>query len=339
MNRTRVASGLVALLLVFGSQAAIAGNTATGTHLVKTVRSYSLCVDDGVDAIFGWECSIVGFTPGRTANAAPGRDSGVRTTDANLGLASNACWLDCSSGQCCASFDFKFSSLRDIGTFQIDCDGLGVIPGGCVATADGCSLLCDFSLVTPYALSEPLHYFITVYNDPPSASPSHSPSPAWNANMTLSANSNDPDGGALSHTWSITSRPPGSTASLSGASNSSAGLQLSSDADIGTWSFQIHVDDNEGERVTFSHSFTVPNVPPNISLSGSDIEALDTLTVSASPTTDVDGGNLSFSWELLSAPATASRQPPGPGGWTSASVSFVTDEGDISSVDGSPVGE
>lgn len=317
-------------LLMWGLALAllITGHASAQTHVyesqkVKTREQWGICVEDGFSAIWGWWIESIDFTPASgTILIAPGSgDPGGPSADATV-VQLYTCWVNCGASQCCAKFDFQFPSLRDVGEWTIVVDGIGAAPSLCVS--DGCDIVCEpealFDLTT-------LIYHLTVWNDPPQASPSHSPTPAWNATVTLRANSSDPDGGSRNHTWSILSKPSSSSKTLSGATSANPTITFNSDNDIGDWQFRLHVDDDEGERKTFTHSFTVPNVPPNISLTGDDIDALQTLTVSASPPNDVDGGPLTFEWTVLTAPPGA--QFAAGDQFTTRVVSFVTTDADI----------
>lgn len=111
------------------------------------------------------------------------------------------------------------------------------------------------------------------------------------------------------------------------------------DADIGNWTVQLRVTDPRGASDATSQSFAIQGVAPDITANGpGTVNALDSVTLSATPTTDVDGGNLTFRWEVLQAPPQADLQPPGPAGWTHATESFVTNERDITEVDSSSIG-
>lgn len=311
---------LVPLALLFAPGSAWAGNTAHMTHLVKTTQPYGECVDGGVDAIFGFACVIVSHPGPNGITIAPGSDPGHQTTSAEFGVVPT-CWMNCSSGQCCADFSFRFLSLLDVGTWKIDCDCLAANPAACAGT---CTPTCDPSYV--YNCSEPLHYIVDVFNSPPTASITHDPAPAWNATVHLHAHSNDPDGGALKHAWSITHKPASSSKALSGANTADPSIAFTSDADLGDWTFQLLLDDNEGERKTFTHTFKVPNVPPSIAITGpASIDATNPISLQVTPTTDVDGGNLTFAWDIVQAPPGASHGPSSNIATTAALVLPTTD--------------
>lgn len=314
---------MIALLLPMVAAHA-ADVTIFADHKVGTQDQYGLCVDDGYSAIWGFWCDVTSFSPqSPSAVIAPGAGDPGQSSSINDVMSFDACWMDCSSGQCCAAFDFDFMSLQDLGQWTITCDGFGADPAYCTGT---CTPTClDGSLFDLYNLI----YVVTVWNDPPTASISHSPTPAWNATVTLDANSQDPDGGSVTRTWSITSRPPGSTTNLSSTSSETPTLGFHSDDDIGDWAFQLHVDDDEGERKTFTHSFNVPNVPPNIAITGpTEIDALETIALGVSPASDVDGGDFDLAWSVTASPPGASVSP-GSNYSNDETIAIPTTEADI----------
>ncbi len=86
-------------------------------------------------------------------------------------------------------------------------------------------------------------YQYTVYNLPPTANPSATPSPpAWNSNVKFNANSSDPDddaySGPMKHRWRIKSHPRKSTiVELTNKDTANPTLQLGGN-DIGDWSLR-----------------------------------------------------------------------------------------------------
>jgi hypothetical protein len=299
----------LALLLLTGFlfiSSAQADNYFVDSVKVQSNLEGGIFSEDGYSATFAAECTIIDFTPqSPPAQIAPGSGDPGHSTSIGDVMHVPTCWMDCSSGQCGAVWDWNFPSLQDLGVWEISCNALTVDPAYCTGT---CIPTCDPS--APASWGIPYTIDITVWNNPPTASVSHSPTPAWNQTVTLDANSSDPDGGSVSRTWSITSRPPGSATNLSSTSSETPSLNFHSENDIGNWAFQLHVDDNEGERRTFTHSFDIPNVPPNINISGAtDIDALENIDIAVTPTTDVDGGNLDIVWELQQSPPTSALAP------------------------------
>ena len=129
---------------------------------------------------------------------------------------------------------------------------------------------------------------------------------------------------ALVYRWRLTA-PDGSTSDFSGST-----VHAPFDDNYlpqEDWSVRLTVEDPRGSTHSRTASFRVIGSPPDITVSGADINALETLEVTVSPANDVDGGSLDFQWEVLAAP---------PGGQYAAgnivngsSLSFLTEEGDI----------
>src|SRR5206468_11863581 len=105
--------------------------------------------------------------------------------------------------------------------------------------------------------------------------------------ITLNANSSDPDGGAVGNQWRLVTAPPSHAGSFGTPSGGSTTLNFVDERDIGSWTIAVDVDDNEGERRTFATSFSVPNIPPSITILGAtEIPALASISLSASTTTE-----------------------------------------------------
>jgi hypothetical protein len=299
-------------------------------QLVKEMTGYYVFMQGGVDWVFGQECEVIGFTPSRTAQIAPGSgDPGF----SDVILVPDACTFPEIDGQVVFAFNVQFDSLTQLGTWDIMCHGFGATPlwcpNGCYGCIHyGCTLDCDTEVI--YESFNDAYLHITAENDPPTASISHSPTPAWNQVVTLNSNASDPDGGSLNFSWSIIDKPASSIKTLSSTSAANPTIGFTNDDDIGSWGFRLYVDDNEGERVLFTHSFDVPNVEPHISsISGElDINATETIALSVTPTDDVDGGSLTFSWDIDSAPSGASEAPQS-GYSTSSSINIPTTDIDI----------
>lgn len=298
-------------------------------QLVKDLVGYYVYAQGGVDWIWGMHCDVQGFTPSRTAQIAPGSGDPGFSEDI---LLPESCEFPDIGGQVVFAFNVQFNSLTQLGTWDIMCHGYGATPLWCPNRCYGCmhygcTLTCDQEVI--YELPDDVYFHITAYNEQPTASISHSPTPAWNQTVTLNSNANDPDGGSLDYSWSITEKPTSSSKTLSSSSAANPTIGFTNDDDIGSWSFRLHVDDDEGERATFTHSFSVPNVEPDISVSGNlDIYATETIALSVTPTTDVDGGILTFNWDIDTSPPGASEAPQY--GYSSgSSISIPTTDIDI----------
>ena len=324
---------LLISILVFGKVNILIGQkTYYEDQKVKTTKTYTCFVDNATGWMYGFDIGEPSYTLSGPVTIAPGAgDPGF--TDAIYSY-TDCTWF-ISDGQLGIQFNITFTSLEQLGTWTVVVDGIGADPYYCAYNG------CEGPTCYPQGLYElfPLTYIITVWNNPPTASPSHNPSPKWNRTVQLDANSSDPDGGSLSHSWSITNKPASSTATLSNPNTETPSITFSSENDIGEWSFRVNVDDNEGERKTFTHSFVVPNEKPNIHIEGNtNINAKDQITLSAvnsgstDPGNDVDGGALTFKWEVLSAPAGGSFSVGDT--WNTRTISFPTTEDDITTVAG-----
>lgn len=325
LKRAVMTATLFALMLLAQNSYAQC-NPCYFNQLVKLKKDYYHYADDGTSWVFQATCNITAFQPEtRSVVISPlSNDPKVNTATP---LSRNACYLTkAPNGQIVGEYFLKFNSLKDLGTWTVTCDGQHIDPSYCyMGSAPPCNIICNPAYATNFKIPAVSH--ITVYNDPPTANLSHSPAPAWNQTLTLQDNAKDPDGGTLTYRWSILQKPPASSTTLSDDKVANPKLAFSSDKDIGAWKLQLYVDDNEGERKTFTHSFTVPNVKPDIKLSGGSVDALQKLKLSANPTKDPDGGNLSFTWRVLKSPPKAQYVPNHT--WKTSSISFTTEEGDI----------
>jgi RHS repeat-associated protein len=115
--------------------------------------------------------------------------------------------------------------------------------------------------------------------------------------------SSDPDGNALQFLWQIQSAPVGSTAALTNATAPVATLVPDRP---GTYVVTLTVSDYELSAPPVSLTLTVPNRAPVASLTApSEITVGDPALISAASSADADGDPLSYSFALVSAPATS----------------------------------
>ncbi|NRD61767.1 hypothetical protein HRD49_08360 [Corallococcus exiguus] len=129
----------------------------------------------------------------------------------------------------------------------------------------------------------------------------------WGSPIRFEPNSRDPDGGPVSHRWSIVSKPSTSTLVLVNPNSANPLFQGYTEKDIGAWSFRLEVDDDEGEMRSFSMGFDVPNAQPAFEIAGaSQVVVQKNIQLGVTNTHDLDGGELSFRWDILTAPAGAS---------------------------------
>ncbi len=327
MKRLFVA-GLVACALPSSASA----DVYTGYHLVKEEGGYYIYATNGVN--FMWACSCgseyLGGAPS-DLNISPQSNDAQQLTSNPLDFESCAMWDTNGDGLIDYNFTARWDSLVDLGAWDIVCQCYQVNPSYCQSDPGHvCGISCLESQV--YPSEEPSEFQIEVYNSLPTASITHAPTPAWNTTLTFDGNAEDPDhadGSGLDYYWSITTKPSGAV-SLSNANSASPSLAMNDDANIGHWVVKLDLDDQEGERITATHSFDVPNVPPEISIDGdSEMDALEDIQVTATPTTDPDGGNLSFSWDIVSSPSGSSHPPANNVGTAANFPTYTTDEDDI----------
>lgn len=115
------------------------------------------------------------------------------------------------------------------------------------------------------------------------------------------AASSDPDGNALTYAWTITSRPSGSTAALTGATS----VNPSFTADrAGSYVIQLVVSDGSLSSAAATVTISTRNSAPAAS-AGADQTARvgDTVMLDGRLSSDVDGDVLTYAWRIVNAPA------------------------------------
>ena len=152
---------------------------------------------------------------------------------------------------------------------------------------------------------------ISTLNSPPVANAGANQSAYVNEPVTLDGSkSSDVDGNTLYYSWSLVSKPSGSTASLSNASTPTPNLTTDR---AGTYVAQLVVNDgltsSQPDTVTISTLNTKPvvNAGPDQSGTVGTVIHLD-----GSASSDVDGDPLTYQWSLLSKPtiSTTTLQNP-----------------------------
>lgn len=265
------------------------GAAGTGFELVKTsfgtsgiciVNDQTTCSCDQMYSVYGLNFSAPSFTPGRTAVAFPGAgDPNTRTVNP-----------ESQSGN---SYTITTYSLRDIGTWTYTYTA---------AYTDGVNIYTSLPATITFVIG----------NSSPQAHPSFSGTPRVGQTVTLDAHGSDPDhpGSALPHfNWSV-SGPAGASGTLSDPHAATPTLHFTSKHDIGSWTVNVDVGDQEAEELHApSFTITVPNQPPTITVSGAtDIPATDHLQLQAGPDLDPDGEDVTFEWNLTAHPSSAT--PP-----------------------------
>src|SRR4030095_5651365 len=333
MKRIRLFSSFVLILPLVSWYAILptvggrVEKTASFSQKVKTTESYYVFDEYKTLRPYTFDIIDVKFTQQSPAPRISPLSSDPGVTTANP-FVLNPCPVDRGLPVPVAEFSANFKSLKDLGVWRVKLNGTWANPAYChLANFPPCNIYCDVSGVSNW--SEPFTFIITVFNDPPKWSISHSPTPAWNQTVTLNAGANDPDGGPLVYLWDIYQRPPGSTAVLTDRTTATPTIRFSNEKDIGEWRFKLDIDDDEGERRFVTHNLIVPNVPPNISINGAtSIDVLETINLQVTPTTDVDGGTLDIVWDILESPPGASHGPQS-GFTTGATLTIPTAEVDI----------
>lgn len=133
--------------------------------------------------------------------------------------------------------------------------------------------------------------------------------------------SSDIDGDPLTASWSLLSRPAGSSAALTGATS----FNPSFTADRpGTYVVQLIVRDLVAESAPDTVTITTTNAAP-VANAGPDqlgVAAGSLIALNGSASTDADGHPLTFAWSLLSKPAGSAAVLSSP---TSVSPTFTLD--------------
>jgi hypothetical protein len=113
--------------------------------------------------------------------------------------------------------------------------------------------------------------------------------------------SSDVDGDPLTYSWSFTSRPPGSTATLSDPSAVNPTFVVDV---FGTYVVQLIVNDGTVNSAPDTMTIITQNSPP-VANAGLDQTPFvtDTVTLDGSGSIDVDGDSLTFAWSFVSVPA------------------------------------
>lgn len=145
---------------------------------------------------------------------------------------------------------------------------------------------------------------INTENSPPTADAGPDQTVTAGQSVTLDGSgSTDVDGDALTYTWSLTTKPTGSTATLS---NQSA-VMPTFVADLeGSYKAQLVVNDGVTDSAPNTVTITAGtgNTPP-IANAGPDQIALigTSVMLDGNSSTDVDGDPLTYSWSLITKPA------------------------------------
>lgn len=162
-------------------------------------------------------------------------------------------------------------------------------------------------------------------NTPPTADAGSDQTAEVGAMVQLNgSNSSDSDGDTLSYSWAFISKPNNSDATLSDATTSKPTFT----ADIaGTYDVSLTVNDgtvdSEADTVTITVEETMTNTPP-VANAGADQEVAvnQKVTLNGSDSSDNDGDELTYLWEMTSKPTSSNSSLDGS---TTSSPTFTPD--------------
>jgi hypothetical protein len=142
---------------------------------------------------------------------------------------------------------------------------------------------------------------VTTVNSPPIADAGPDQSTTVGSTVFLNGgSSSDVDGDPLSFSWSFSSKPPSSTASLGNPNSSGPSFVV----DVsGEYAIQLTVSDPQGEERTDTVRVSTVNVAP-VAEAGIDQSAAlgATITLDGEGSSDADGDATTYFWSITSVP-------------------------------------
>jgi hypothetical protein len=152
---------------------------------------------------------------------------------------------------------------------------------------------------------------VTTVNSPPVANAGPDQSVFVGALVTLDGSgSQDVDGDTLTFTWSLVTRPAGSTAVLSDPS--AVGPQFTVDVP-GDYIAQVIVNDGMASSADTVRISTQNSAPVADAGAGQSVLVGDLVTLNGSGSSDADGDALIFEWSFVSRPAGSAASLSDPG--------------------------
>lgn len=289
-----------------GSTAALDGsNTIAPTFLVDAPGQYvvQLIVNDGTENSAPDTVIISTINRPPVANAGPDRNAAVGETVQLDGAASTD-----PDGNA-LSFNWTFLSRPDGSTAAIDNPA---VPGPSFVPDRKGSYTLQLVVSDGTLSSIPDQVVVNVLNRPPIANAGPDQSVALGATVQLDGGASaDPDGDAITFTWTIITRPAGSVATLANPNTATPSFVMDR---RGEFIVRLVVNDGTANSAPDTVSVTPRNSAP-IANAGPDRSGRvgETITLSGAASSDPDGDTLSFAWSFLSRPAgsTATLQNAG----------------------------